>query len=52
MMSFPITELLSVADCYQYLLELLHPTGLDAHATPFWDGHQLGLPRMNVPHGR
>ena len=36
MMRFPITELLSEADCYHYLLELLHPDGLAVHMdTPF-----------------
>jgi hypothetical protein len=28
MMRFPITDLLSEADCYQYWFNLLHPGGL------------------------
>src|SRR3954467_6372402 len=43
MLRFPITELLSEADCYQYLLELLHPDGLDCPP-----GH--GLQPAQAPH--
>jgi len=43
MMRFPITELLDEADCYQYLLQLLHPDGL---ACP--QGH--ALPTDQAPH--
>lgn len=43
MISFPITELLDKADCYRYLLDLLHPAGL---ACP----HGHSLPADQAPH--
>src|SRR3954454_6508055 len=43
MLRFPITELLSEDDCYQYLLDLLHPDGLDCP-----QGHDL--PPAQAPH--
>jgi transposase len=47
MMRFPITELLNEADCYQYLLELLHPDGL---ACPH--GHDLPVNQASHKHER
>jgi transposase len=43
MLRFPITELLREAVCYRYLLELLHPTGLECP-------HGHGLPAAQAPH--
>jgi hypothetical protein len=43
MLRCPITDLLSEADCYQYLLDLLHLAGLDCPL-----GHDL--PVDQAPH--
>jgi transposase-like protein len=45
MMRFPIQDLLNQEECYQYLLDVLHPDGL---ACP--EGHRL--PAEQAPHDR
>jgi transposase-like protein len=45
MMRFPIKDLLNQEECYQYLLDVLHPEGL---ACP--EGHRL--PAEQAPHDR
>lgn len=45
MMRFPITELLNEEECYQYLLDALHPEGLSCPK-----GHPL--PEGQAPHDR
>jgi len=45
MMRFPITDLLDEQECYDYLLRVLHPDGLECP-----NGHPL--PPDQAPHDR